>query len=74
MINPPTMPIIGIKNALLNKELEIIPCRGLPIRTKWHLIWLKAKNLSPLANAFIEFLENEKERIKEEYFAWHDEF
>ena len=68
------MPLIGLKNALLDKELEIIPCRGLPIKTKWHLVWLKAKNLSPVANAFIEYLEKEKERIKNQYFLWHDGF
>jgi DNA-binding transcriptional LysR family regulator len=27
------MPLIGIKNELLNKELQIIPFKGLPIKT-----------------------------------------
>ncbi len=41
------LPLIGIKNELSNKELHIIPARGLPIVTNWRLIWLKSKKLSP---------------------------
>lgn len=32
------MPFIGIKNEVKNKDLQIIPVKGLPIRTTWHLI------------------------------------
>jgi len=32
------MPLIGIKNELQNKELQIIPAKGLPIKTTWSLI------------------------------------
>lgn len=35
------MPLIGIKNAIYNHDLQIIPLPGLPIVTNWHLIWLK---------------------------------
>ena len=68
------MPLIGLKNSLLEKEVEIIPCRGLPIRTKWILVWLKAKNLSPVASAFASYLEENKERINKQYFEWHEKY
>ena len=68
------MPLIGIKNELLNGDLQIIPVKGLPIRTQWNLIWLKSKNLSPSAKAFIEYLQLEKEHIIQENFAWINEY
>lgn len=64
------MPIIGIKNALKNGDLHILPVQGLPICTTWNLIWLKSKKLSPAANAYLEYLKNEKERIIKESFDW----
>ena len=35
------MPLIGIRNELFNNELQIIPTKGLPIKTTWSLIWMK---------------------------------
>ena len=64
------MPLIGIKNELLSKDLQIIPATGLPINTTWHLIWLKSKKLSPAAMAFLEYLKEEKERIINDKFHW----
>jgi DNA-binding transcriptional LysR family regulator len=64
------MPIIGLKNALHNKEIRIIPFKGLPITTHWNLIWLKSKNLSPTAVAFLDYLEAHKSDIIEESFDW----
>jgi DNA-binding transcriptional LysR family regulator len=66
------MPLIGIKNALNNGDLAVIPHKKLPIITHWHLIWLKAKKLSPVATAFLEFIQTEKKRIVEEVFAWYE--
>jgi DNA-binding transcriptional LysR family regulator len=68
------MPLIGIRNELLNKELEIIPVNGLPISTTWNLIWLKSKKLSPAALAYLDFLDAEKKDIIKEKFAWVDDF
>jgi len=68
------MPIIGIKNALQHDELQIIPLRGLPIVTHWHLIWLKSKKLSPTAEAFLEFVNTEKDRIIDETFSWFENY
>jgi DNA-binding transcriptional LysR family regulator len=64
------MPLIGIKNELKNKDLQIIPVKGLPISTSWNLIWLKSKKLSPAAMAFLKFITSEKEKIIAEKFSW----
>ncbi len=64
------MPLIGIKNELRNGDLEITPFQGLPIVTHWNLIWLKAKKLSPVALAFLEYVRSEKEKIIAENFYW----
>lgn len=64
------MPLIGLKNELEKVELKIIPIKGLPITTDWHLVWLKSKNLSPVAKAYIEFIDNRKVAIFEEHFNW----
>ena len=68
------MPLIGIKNELQNQELQIIPVKGLPIKTKWRLIWLKPKKLSPAALAYLDFLETKKEEIIKDSFGWINEY
>ncbi|WP_422104338.1 LysR family transcriptional regulator [Winogradskyella sp.] len=68
------MPLIGIKNELKNGDLQIIPFDGLPIITNWNLVWQKSKNLSPVALAYLDFLEIEKERIIKENFDWYAEY
>lgn len=68
------MPLIGIKNELLNDDLRIIPIKGLPISTTWHLIWLKEKKLSPAAKAFLEHLQDQKEEIIKDSFDWFEAY
>jgi len=68
------MPLIGIKNELKNNDLRIIPVKGLPISTRWNLIWLKSKKLSPAASAYLEFLNSEKGDIINKKFAWINNF
>ena len=68
------MPLIGIRNELKNKDLQIVPIKGLPINTVWNLIWLKSKKLSPVAIAYLDFLNSEKERIINQRFAWGNDF
>lgn len=68
------LPLIGIKNPLLRGDLQIIPSKGLPIKTQWRLIWLKNKSLSPVAKEYISFVKNEKERILRTYFQWYRDF
>ena len=64
------MPLIGIKNELMNGDLKILPVKGLPISTTWNLIWLKSKRLSPAAEAFLNYIMEEKDRVIEENFSW----
>ncbi len=68
------MPLIGIKNELSNKELRIIPAKGLPIKTTWSLIWLKGKKHSPVTQAFLKFLKEHKSRIVQEKFSWYEQY
>ncbi len=68
------MPLIGIKNELRNGSLEIIKTKGLPIVTHWNLVWRKAKKLSPVAEAYLAFLNEEKERIINDQFGWFEEY
>jgi len=68
------MPLIGIKNSLKNKDLQIIPVKDLPIVTHWNLVWHSSKKLSPTATAFLNFIQNEKDRIIQENFYWFEEY
>lgn len=68
------MPLIGIKNELINGDLQILPVKGLPISTRWNLIWLKSKKLSPAAGAYLDYLISEKDRITRENFSWIDDY
>ena len=68
------MPLIGIRNELRNKELQVIPVRGLPIKTNWSLIWLKGKKHSPASEAYLAHLRKERTGIVQETFSWYEEF
>lgn len=68
------MPLIGIKNELQNKELSIIPVKGLPITTTWSLIWLKGKKHAPVALAFLDHLKADMSRIVNEKFKWYEQY
>jgi LysR family transcriptional regulator, low CO2-responsive transcriptional regulator len=68
------MPLIGIKNELQNKELQIVPVKGFPIKSVWNLIWLKGKKHSPVALAFLDYLKKEKAGIIKEKFDWFESY
>jgi DNA-binding transcriptional LysR family regulator len=68
------MPLIGIRHELSGKELQIIPIKGLPIKTMWSLIWLKGKKHSPVASAFLEHLKEAKAKIVQEKFSWYEKY
>lgn len=68
------MPLIGIRNELKNGEIEIVPHKGLPIVTTWNLIWLKGKNPSPVASAFLEYIKAEREQIVKDRFSWYEDY
>jgi DNA-binding transcriptional LysR family regulator len=62
------MPLIGIKREIKQGHLAIIPRDGLPITTDWKLIWHKEKKPSPVAKAFMNFVLENNERIKQDFF------
>jgi DNA-binding transcriptional LysR family regulator len=68
------MPLIGIKNELHNNELQIIPIKGLPIKTTWSLIWLKGKKHSLVSESFLEYLKKEKSQIVQNKFSWYEQY
>lgn len=68
------MPLIGIRNELHNNELQIIPVKGLPIKTTWRLIWLKGKSHSPVSTAFLSHLKAQKSKIIEDTFNWYEQY
>lgn len=68
------MPLIGIKNELQNRQLRIIPVKGLPLRSTWHLTWMADKNLSPLAQAYLQHIREEKSNIIHGSFGWTEQY
>ena len=68
------LPLIGIRNELLNRQLHILPAEGLPIQTDWRLVWLKGKKLSPVASAYLDFIRTEKTRLLRAHFQWYLDF
>jgi len=64
------MPVIGLKNELESKQVQIIPIKGLPIKTTWNLVWHRKKKLSPVAVAFKEYIEKHKKEIIQSNFSW----
>ena len=63
------MPIIGIKTEIASGKLKIIETKGLPITTKWRLVWLKEKKLSPIAQHYINYVKKEKVNINNISFS-----
>lgn len=63
------MPVIGIISELESGKLKIIETKGLPIVTNWRLVWLKEKQMSPIALHYIEFLKKEKINIFNNSFS-----
>lgn len=68
------MPLIGIKNELHDQELQIIPVKGMPIKTTWSLIWLKGKKHSPVSSSFLEYLKKSKSQIIKDKFSWYEHY
>lgn len=68
------MPLIGLKNELNYGQLQIIPVKRFPIKTHWHLIWLKGKKFSAVPKAYLEYLRKEKDQIIKSKFDWFEKY
>ncbi len=66
------MPLIGIHNEIEQGFLEIIHTKGLPIQTQWNLIWLEEKRLSPVAEAYLKYIREQKEQLIKYLRPSHD--
>ncbi|WP_405209309.1 LysR family transcriptional regulator [Aquimarina sp. LLG6339-5] len=67
------MPLIGIRNDLEAGRLQIIPVQGFPIKSIWNLIWLKNKKFSLVAEAFLKYVEEQKDEIIRDKFHLFDQ-
>ena len=54
------------------QQNQIIPLKGLPIKTNWSLIWVKGKNHNPAALAYLDYLKKEKDAIIASKFGWYE--
>lgn len=68
------LSLLSIKNELKQKELEIIPDTKMRVRSQWRLIWLKKKKLTPIAEAFISYIEQNKKQIYKQHFSWVESY
>lgn len=68
------MPLIGLKNELQLHQLHVLKLEGLPILTHWKLVWNPKRVLTPVASAFVRYLEDRKQHVKETYFHWQNEY
>ena len=68
------MPLIGIKNELMNKQLQLIPVKGMPIETTWSLIWGVGKKHSPVASSFLDYIKDQKTNIIKNNFNWYEKY
>jgi DNA-binding transcriptional LysR family regulator len=64
------VPLIGLRMFLSSKSIKIYSLKGLPITTKWNLIYNKGKNLTPAQLALIEHIEENKNKVVEKFFNW----
>lgn len=62
------MPLIGIKNEIKNGLMKTIPVKGLPIITKWNIVWLKDKKITPASMALISYINENKSEIINKHF------
>lgn len=68
------LSILTLKNELKQKELKIIPIRGLPLKSNWRLIWLRRKSPSLVAQAYLDYLFRERASIYKTHFSWIESF
>jgi len=68
------MPLIGIKNELKNGDLKIIPVANFSLSSNWNMVWQSAKNQTPAALAFLDYLAKNKAQIIKDSFDWTHQY
>ncbi|MBS1598354.1 MAG: LysR family transcriptional regulator [Bacteroidetes bacterium] len=66
--------LLSIKTELKQKEIKIIPVKGLPLTEYWRLIWLKQKKMSEVGKAFLNFIKKNKQTIYKNNFSWIEDY
>ena len=64
------VPLIGLRTALANENMQIYPLKGLPITTKWNLIYNKGKKLTPAQEALTSFINEQRHEVMMRHFGW----
>ena len=64
------VPLIGLRTALESEKIRIYPMKGLPIVTKWNLIYNRNKKLTPAQKEFVRFTNLHREQVVKEHFSW----
>ncbi|MEO9483935.1 MAG: LysR substrate-binding domain-containing protein [Ekhidna sp.] len=64
------VPLIGLRTALAREDITLYPLSGLPMTTRWNLIYNKGKALTPAQGELIKYMEDNKERLVEKHFSW----
>jgi DNA-binding transcriptional LysR family regulator len=68
------LSLLSLRNELRQKVIKILPMQGLPLRESWRLIWLRKKQLSPVARAFLQYVRENKEEVNKKNFGWVGEY
>jgi len=68
------LPLVSIKNELDKGDIKIIQKEGFPIDNQWRLVYLKNKRLSPVAKAFLEYIQCNKTDILDQVFSWMKQY
>lgn len=63
------VPLIGMRSALREEKAVVVPIRGLPLRSTWHVVWPSGKVLSPAAQAFVQALRTDGPRWIAQHFG-----
>ncbi len=63
------VPLIGMRSALREEKAVVVPIRGLPLRSTWHIVWPSGKVLSPAAQAFVQALRTDGPRWIAQHFG-----
>ncbi|HVZ24574.1 MAG TPA: LysR family transcriptional regulator [Sediminibacterium sp.] len=68
------LSIVGMKNELQLGQVKIIPVKGFPLHSHWRLIWRQKKQLSSVANGYLQYIRENKQTIYRNTFAWMEKY
>ncbi len=68
------LSILSLKNELHQKVVKVIPVKGFPLHSQWRIIWLQKKQLSAVANAYLQYVRKHKAAIYKKHFSWTSQY